>query len=260
MSTRGVMGRLLFWRKKSRLGEKDESWKEFAGMCVLAVGLSLVIRIFFVEMFWIPSSSMVPTLLKGDLIVVSKVSYGYSRYSFPFGGLPVGGRLFGDEPVRGDVLVFRGTRKNIDYVKRLVGLPGDEVQVVRGILFINGVPVRRLLLENDVLEDEFSEGKLYREKLPGGVEHFVLEMSGDRGFADETPVYKVPEGYYFVMGDNRDNSVDSRFLQDVGMVPFDHLVGKAQMVLLSFDGKYSWWAFWRWFSMLRLGRVWHEVV
>ena len=240
--------------------KKKDSWRETIGTLVIAVVLSLIIRSFFVEIFWIPSGSMMPSLLKGDLIVVSKTSYGYSRFSLPYGNaLPLQGRIFGEEPLRGDILVFHGSKKNIDYVKRLIGLPGDRVQVMRGRLFINGVPVRRLALEDYKGENGF-QALQYTENLPGSIggsdrEHLIIEMMGDDGYADNTPEYIVPEGHYFVMGDSRDNSVDSRYLGDVGFVPYDHLVGRVEMVLASFGSDSPWWYFWEWPFSLRFERV-----
>jgi len=209
----------------------------------IAVLLSpLLIRTFLFQPFNIPAGSMKPTLLVGDYIFVSKYSYGYNRYSFPFSPpmALISGRIFASEPERGDVVVFRLPKDaSTDYVKRVVGLPGDRIQMINGVLHINGTPVTREQIEDFVETDDNGREvhiKQWRETLPNGVSHATLDMV-DNGFSDNTKEYRVPAGNYFVMGDNRDNSSDSRVENAVGYVPAENLVGRVQIMFWSVDEK-----------------------
>jgi len=226
-----------------------------------AVVIALVVRTFAFEPFNIPSGSMKPTLLEGDYLFVSKYSYGYSRYSLPW-GLPLfEGRIFGSAPERGDVIVFKKPSDNeTDYIKRLIGLPGDRIQVTGGILHINGEPVRRERIGETADRDTFSTRtyQIYRESLPNGRQHLIWEAS-DNDSLDNTSEYLIPEGHYFFMGDNRDNSRDSRVLYDVGYVPAENLVGRAEFLFFSHDDSASWWEVWRWPWMIRFGRIFSGI-
>ena len=226
-----------------------------------AVVIALVVRTFAFEPFNIPSGSMKPTLLVGDYLFVSKYSYGYSRYSFPW-GLPLfQGRIFASEPKRGDVIVFKKPTDNeTDYIKRLIGLPGDRIQVKGGILYINGVPVKREKLGDITDRDSLfvNTYHVYRETLPNGVQHLIWEVSDD-DFLDNTIEYHVPPGHYFFMGDNRDNSRDSRVLSDVGYVPAENLIGRAEFLFFSHNDSASWWQVWRWPSAIRFGRIFSGI-
>jgi signal peptidase I len=202
----------------------------------------LLIRTFLFQPFNIPAGSMKPTLLVGDYIFVSKYSYGYNRYSFPFSPplALISDRVFASEPERGDVVVFRLPKDpSIDYVKRVIGLPGDRIQMVNGVLHINGTPVKREQIEDFVETDENGREahiKQWRETLPNGVSHSTLDMI-ENGFYDNTKEYRVPAGHYFMMGDNRDNSSDSRVENAVGYVPAENLIGRAQIMFWSVDEK-----------------------
>jgi len=209
----------------------------------IAVLLSpVLIRTFLFQPFNIPAGSMKPTLLVGDYIFVSKYSYGYNRFSFPFSPplALISGRVFASEPERGDVVVFRLPKDpSTDYVKRVVGLPGDRIQMVNGVLHINGTPVKREQIEDFVeTEDNGREVhiKQWRETLPNGVSHMTLDMI-ENGFYDNTKEYRVPAGHYFMMGDNRDNSSDSRVENAVGYVPAENLIGRVQIMFWSVDEK-----------------------
>ncbi len=236
---------------------------------VYALLIAGLFRSLFFQPFWIPSESMKSTLLIGDFIFVNKMAYGYSKYSCPFALCPISGRILASEPVRGDVVVFRHPVNGSDMVKRLIGLPGDTIQVKDGVLYINGAaapqtpdgvfeermepqgPMKnRPRCENDVVGDGAICSKSRSiETLPEGRSHTVLNIEPD-GFADNTDVFTVPAGNYFFMGDNRDNSQDSRFAQavgGVGFVPAEFLIGRADRIMFSSAGT-SMLYFWTWRS------------
>jgi signal peptidase I len=254
--------------KKTRKVEAARSgtW-ELLRTLVYAGLIAVFVRTFLFESFNIPSGSMIPTLLVGDYLFVSKYEYGYSRFSLPFSPDLFEGRVAGHVPRRGDVAVFRFTQDtSIDYIKRIVGLPGDHVQVKGGELFLNGTEVPRTDLGDYVASDENGtrmEGRRYEEKLPGSagrvpVEHQILKLT-DEGQYNNTPDYVVPPGYFFAMGDNRDDSADSRFMgtepDDLGFVPMQNLVGHAKFIFFSVDARYPIWEFWEWPMEIRWGRI-----
>ncbi len=254
---------------KSKSGPTALTRKKSAGgildtikTIVYAVLIALVVRTVAYEPFNIPSGSMVPTLLVGDYLFVSKFSYGYSRYSLPLGLPLLSGRIFFHSPDRGDVVVFKlPTDNSTDYIKRVIGLPGDHIQMKNGILNINGQPVPRRRIE-DFLYQEGNGAVIplaqYIETLPNGVQHRIIEMS-DNGPLDNTQEYVVPPGDYFMMGDNRDNSQDSRVLSAVGYVPAENLIGKAQFIFFSTNGSARLWEIWKWPFAIRYGRLFHGV-
>ena len=233
---------------------------------IIAVAIAMLIRTFAFEPFNIPSGSMKPTLLVGDYLFVSKFSYGYSRYSLPFGLPLIPDRILFSEPERGDVVVFKlPTDPSTDYIKRIVGLPGDKVQVVKGVLHINGVSIQRRRVENFLDKDErarrYQQIPQYVEILPEGRQHLILEYTDESPFdiskPDTTKVFTVPNAHYFAMGDNRDRSQDSRFEDAVGFIPRQNLVGKAEIKFFSVDG--SALKFWNWPWSLRLNRFFDGI-
>jgi signal peptidase I len=231
-----------------------------------ALAIALVVRTFLFQPFNIPSGSMIPTLEIGDYLFVSKYSYGYSRYSFPFGLPAFQGRILGSAPKRGDVVVFKLPRDNeTDYIKRVIGLPGDKIEMKKGRLYINDQMVEREPIEKAQTEDlygHFGPVPTYKETLPGGVTHTIIEIQGDDGFNDNAGPFIVPQGHYFMMGDNRDNSTDSRVPQDqggVGYVPLVNVEGRAEMIFFSVGEGAAAWEFWRWPWTLRLNRMFHPV-
>jgi signal peptidase I len=231
-------------------------WNDTVQTIVYALAIALVVRIVAFEPFNIPSGSMKPTLLVGDYLFVSKYSYGYSRYSFPFGFPPFEGRIWGAPVERGDVVVFRKPPENkVDYIKRFVGLPGDRIQVIDGILHINGEAVKRERIE-DFVDQYGRKVAQYIETLPNGRKHRILETSGDNGPSDNTGVFVVPPGHYFAMGDNRDNSADSRA---IGFVPAENLIGRAEILFFSTDGSAALWELWKWPFAIRYGRLFETV-
>ena len=205
---------------------------------------------------------MKPTLLVGDYLFVNKPAYGYSRYSFPFGIAPIDQRIWAKEPKRGDVIVFAlPTNTGIDYIKRIVALPGDTVIVNRGRLFINDKLVPREYvrdIEIDVKNGNSQKLTEYIETLPGGIEHSIYEVS-DHAALDNTDLYTIPEGHYFVMGDNRDNSQDSRVASRVGPVPFENIVGRADFLFFSTNSFARIFEFWKWPWSVRYDRLFMDI-
>ena len=227
----------------------------YAGL--IAIG----IRTVAFEPFNIPSGSMVPTLVEGDYLFVSKYSYGYSRYSMPFSPNLFSGRILASLPERGDVAVFKVPRDNAtDYIKRIVGLPGDRVQMKAGQLHINGELVpRRLLGPYLTRERVFVQGNRYAETMPGGRVHDIIKMS-DTGSLNDTQEFKVPANHVFAMGDNRDNSSDSRDPNGgVGFIPLENLVGRAEFIFFSVDAQSPIWQIWNWPSQIRWQRLFSGI-
>jgi signal peptidase I len=241
---------------------------------IYAIIIALGIRTAAYEPFNIPSGSMIPTLLIGDYLFVAKYPYGYSRFSFDFFGdliglsklpLNIGGderRIWFDPPERGDVAVFKLPRDNsVDYIKRIIGLPGDHIQMINGVLQINGMPVKLERIEDFAYIDRFGGTRpvpQYLETLPNGVTHRVLDINPD-GPNDNTRVFVVPDGHYFAMGDNRDNSQDSRVPNAVGFIPAENLVGRAEILFYSTDGSAEIWEPWLWFTATRYSRLFQTV-
>jgi signal peptidase I len=240
------------------------STKDFIKTVLYAVVIAVGVRTVGYEPFNIPSGSMEPTLLVGDYLFVSKFSYGYSRHSLPFSLplIPSDSRVLFTEPERGDVVVFKLPSDNkTDYIKRLVGLPGDRIQVIGGVLHVNGQSVKRERVR-DTCHDETVRGLSMRavrfvETLPNGVSHYICEQS-DQGPNDNTGVYTVPPGHYFAMGDNRDNSQDSRSME-VGFIPRENLVGRAEFLFFSTNGSAPLWEFWKLGSVLRFSRFFDGI-
>ncbi len=229
---------------------KGESIGEWLRTIFYVVLIVVGVRSLLVEPFFIPSGSLTPTLLPGDFVLVTKYNYGYSRWSFPFGEPAFRGRIFGSVPKQGQIVVFALPRDpSIDYIKRVIGLPGDTVQVSDGQLFINGKEVPRTP-DGAYVETPLDSGegvpitvRQYIEHLPNGVNHLILKAT-NRGFANNTPLYKVPPGHLFMMGDNRDFSEDSRFLNAVGYIPLQNIVGRARIVLFSVRLDHPLWEIW----------------
>jgi len=234
---------------------EGESWIETVKTVVYALLIALVIRTFLFQPFNIPSASMEGTLLIGDYLFVEKFSYGYSAYSFPFGLGPFSGRIFGSQPTRGDVVVFKYPRDtSTDFIKRVIGLPGDRIQMINDRLYINDKVVPRVRVQ-DYVEDVDGISyhvPQYKETLPNGKSYLTLDRFSD-GPADNTDVFTVPAGHYFMMGDNRDNSDDSR--GSVGYVPAENLVGKAEIRFFSTNGSAHIWEFWKWPWAVRYSRL-----
>ncbi len=222
---------------------------------VYAVLIAFFVRTFAYEPFNIPSGSMKPTLLVGDYLFVSKFSYGFSHYSFPFSPKIFRGRVLFDEPERGDVAVFKKPGENkTDYIKRIVGLPGDTIQVTGGVLHINGEAVKREKITDLPERDANNMPQTttqYLETLPNGRQHLIWEAADNLRF-DNTRAFKVPPGHYFGMGDNRDNSLDSR---GIGPIPAENLIGRAEFLFFSHDGSARFWEIWKWPTAIRFGRL-----
>ncbi|MCP8938373.1 signal peptidase I [Alsobacter sp. SYSU M60028] len=229
---------------------------------IQALLIALVVRTFLFQPFNIPSGSLIPTLLIGDYLFVSKYSYGYSRYSFPYGPAIFSGRIWAAEPKRGDIVVFKLPRDNAtDYIKRVIGLPNDRIQMIDGILHINGEPVKKERLGQQEVPAGAGyrdRATFYRETLPNGVSYTIqeLDMFGNR-LGRNTAVYAVPAGHFFMMGDNRDNSLDSRDMssQGVGYVPFENLIGRAEIIFFSIREDGAAWRIWEWPWTVRWNRL-----
>jgi len=243
--------------KKARKSELRET----IVVIVEALLIALVFRTFLYQPFSIPTGSMQSTLMIGDYFLASKFTWGFGKYSFPL-PVPFNGRLlaFG-EPQRGEVAVFRNEITGEDYIKRVIGMPGDTVQMQQGRLYINGAVVPREQV--GTAEDADSTGRtvpvtVYRETLPGGVSHTIQEIS-DGEYLDNTSEYRVPAGHYFMMGDNRDRSADSRVLNQVGYVPFSNFIGKAEVRFFSIRNNIAPWLLWEWPANVRWDRMFQPV-
>ena len=242
---------------------KDE-FTEIAKTIFYALLIALVLRVLLFQPFTIPSASMEPNLYEGDYIIVSKWNYGYSKHSIPLSPPIIKGRLFGSEPQRGDIVVFKLPRDNkTDYIKRLIGLPGDRIQMRDNRLYINDKLVPDVLVgpvDVDLGQGFTSQATALRETLPNG-RTFTIQDFGPGGRLDSTGVYTVPAGHYFMMGDNRDNSIDSRVapFEGVGLVPAENLVGKANIILFSWKPGASLWKPWTWFTHLRPSRFFNVL-
>ncbi len=245
-------------KKKKIISTIIDNIKTIAG----ALFIAIIIRSLIFQPFYIPSSSMEPTLLIGDRIFVSKYAYGYSRHSLPFSPKIYDKRIFYDHPERGDLVVFKTPSDNrTDYIKRLIGLPGDEVQFINGDIFINNKPIKKKLISND---NEVRCGKsilnvkTYKETLPNGHSH--IAVYNNQGTLQNSPKYKVPNDHFFLLGDNRDCSKDSRYLNSVGYVRSTNLVGKAEIIFFSNDTvKSSMLKFWNLNDSFRTNRLFSNI-
>ena len=228
---------------------------------VLAIFIALIIRSFIAEPFNIPSGSMKPNLLIGDFLFVSKWSYGYSKHSLPFSLPLIKGRIFFQKPNRGDVAVFKTPSDNrTDYIKRIIGLPGDKIKIIEGKILINDQYIYREKIDDFI--DVKSNGKKIDIKKYSeyffGKQFNILDMV-ENGIADNTSLYIVPDNHFFVLGDNRDNSQDSRFLNSVGYIPMENLVGKAQFIFFSLENS-RFWEFWKWYNSVRVNRIFKKII
>jgi len=240
-----------------RPSAQSRQWKAIVILILLVPVLwspPFLFRFFLYQPFNIPSNSMAPTLMVGDYIFAAKFAYGYDRYSLPFAPSWISGRIFAADPDYGDVAVFRTAKDtSVDYVKRVVALPGDRVQMRGGQLILNDRPVTRVALAsvaggNFCGTDDGAKIKRWRETLPNGASYITYDCV-DNGYLDNTSVYTVPPGHFFALGDNRDNSSDSRMMSVMGFIPMDHLVGKVTRIIwsLNADGQ---------LRGERLGKVW----
>lgn len=266
---------------KALKSDDEESWSDILKTLIYAILIALVLRTVLFKPFSIPSESMLPNLLVGDYLFVSQYSYGYSRFSLPLSPPLFSGRVFDTPPVRGDIAVFKLPRDDqTDYIKRVIGLPGDKVQMVRGVLVINDRPVKKQRIDDFIvpvsgntdctnrpryrvtLEDGTLVCKYprYQETMDNGRQYHVLDLDPE-GPWDTTQPWVVPQGHYFMMGDNRDASSDSRRPESVGVgfVPYENFVGRAEIIFFSTDGNARLWTPWRWFSAARFSRFFDSL-
>tara|TARA_B100000131_G_C18052413_1_gene586998 strand:+ start:239 stop:994 length:756 start_codon:yes stop_codon:yes gene_type:complete len=250
------MHKQLNKRKKRNEG----GFFEFIRTVFWAIIIAVIFRSLLFEPYNIPSGSMLPNLLVGDYLFVSKYSYGYSRFSFPFGIVPIPSRVWSSKPKRGDVVVFKlPSDTSINYIKRLIGMPGDKVQMKKGELYLNNHLVDQKKEGNyEFIHPNYlsNVSDKYKETMPNGKQYYVLN---DSNFSqlDETEVFVVPEGHYFMMGDNRDNSLDSR--ASVGFVPFENFVGKGSIIFFSVNGSAKIWQIWKWPTSIRYSRLFKKI-
>jgi signal peptidase I len=249
----------------AKTGSATNEMVEIGKTIFYALLIALVLRVLLFQPFTIPSGSMEPTLLQGDYIVVSKFSYGFSKHSIPLSPPLFSGRILASQPKRGDIIVFKLPRDNkTDYIKRLIGLPGDHIQVKHGVVFVNDKPMPQTPYGQSTTEigDEHTVPvDLLKETMPNGVVHPIYSWDASQS-QENTDVFVVPEGNYFFMGDNRDNSLDSRFPMEnggVGYVPFENLEGKAQIILLSWNKDAALFKPWTWVLDARPSRFFHYL-
>ena len=247
------------------LTEKDTLWDNVKSL-FYAILLAILIRTVWLQPFYIPSGSMIPTLLIGDNLFVSKTAYGYSRYSIPFGGSIdyFSGRIWSAEPKLGEVAVFRSVMEpETDYIKRVVGVPGDRIQMKGGILHINDVPCPvDPAGEFETVNDNGTllKAPQYTETLPNGLKHLILKKDPfGVGTYDNTAVFEVPAGHYFMMGDNRDGSNDSRAQDVVTYIPLENFVGRASFIFFSTGGKIALWEIWQWPFTAHYSRIFQGI-
>ena len=235
---------------------------ENAKTLIIALILAIIIRSLLIQPFFIPSSSMENTLLIGDRLFVTKYSYGYSRHSFPFSLKLLPKRILYSEPDRGDVIVFKTPADNrTDYIKRLIGKPGDIVQFIKGDLYLNQTKVKKEFIRKDTVfcGQEKINVNIYREKINKNSEYEIAYFINDS--MTDTDTYKIPKDHYFFLGDNRDCSKDSRFLMSVGYVKKENLVGKARFIFFSNDGSIgNFFTFWKWHQSIRFERILKKII
>jgi signal peptidase I len=246
--------------KAEKPAKKKSELRDTLIVIVEALIIALLFRTFLYQPFSIPTASMQSTLMIGDYFVASKFTWGFGKYSFPV-PIPFNGRILGGTPNRGDIAVFRNEITGEDYIKRVIGLPGDRIQMKEGRLYINGTMVEREQIGEATDTDSEMHTVpviVYRETLPNGVTHTIQEIADD-GPLDDTGEYLVPAGHYFMMGDNRDRSQDSRVLSMVGYVPFDNFIGKAEARFFSITNNIAPWMLWEWPANVRWDRMFQSV-